>query len=154
MDRERCRQEAELQRLRSVADETRKWEEREAWLVQRISDLEDRSPLCGLGGSCGGAGGMQEAVGPGVVGGNTRGKGEVRFAESRGGEESCYNNGEWAAEFTLPGGLASHTEPGTPTPLTTGESVPQLITSASVSTLPIAPMNACWHSSCLCYQTS
>ena len=48
-----------------------------------------------------------------------------------------------APEFTLPGGLSSHTEPGTST--TRRESAPQPITSeeatASIPTLPIAPMN-------------
>ena len=126
MDRERCRQEAELERLRSVAEEKRKWEERE---------LEDRSPLRG---SCGGASGPQEAVGPGGVGGNTRG-GEGRSRV----ETAATTMGSGRLNASAPGWLASHTEPGTHTPLTTGgESVPQLITSASVSTLPITPMNA------------
>ena len=40
---ERTQQEMELERLRAVAEETRKWEEREARLVRRVEELEQQA---------------------------------------------------------------------------------------------------------------
>ena len=40
---QRLRTKAELERLRAVAEETKKWEEREAWWVQRLQELQNRT---------------------------------------------------------------------------------------------------------------
>jgi hypothetical protein len=37
---DRARKDAELERYRAIAEETRKWENREAGLIQRIEQLE------------------------------------------------------------------------------------------------------------------
>ena len=38
-----AQEKAELDRLRAIADETRKWEEREARLVRRLEELEQEA---------------------------------------------------------------------------------------------------------------
>ena len=60
-EREQAHHRTELDRLRAVAEETRKWEEREARLVQRIEELElVRSAAAVPGGVGGGVGGTPE----------------------------------------------------------------------------------------------
>ena len=57
---ERTQQEMELERLRAVAEETRKWEEREARLVRRVEELEQQAKTVPeLSGDAGGGGGWE-----------------------------------------------------------------------------------------------
>ena len=57
---ERTQQEMELERLRAVAKETRKWEEQEARLVRRVEELEQQAKAVPeLSGGAGGGGGWE-----------------------------------------------------------------------------------------------